>query len=114
MLANRRERLMFDFVTEPRRKPHRAQHAQLVFRKPAVRFSDRPDDARSQVRLPINKIQYFPGVMPHDQPIDREVPPLYILLRRTCKGHLVWMPPIGITQIRTERCYFHLYAFARN
>src|SRR6266436_2841254 len=114
MLRNRRKRLMFDFVVEPCCKSYCAQHAQLVFRKPPVRFSDRPDDACFEVCLPINEIQYFPGVMPHDQPVDREVPPLYILFRGICKDHSVWMSPICITHIGTERCYFHFCAFARN
>ena len=81
VLANRFERFRFDLISKPCREAHRTQHAQLVFREAPARFADRAYDARAQIRLPINKIQYFAGVMPHHQAIDREVSPLYVFLR---------------------------------
>src|SRR6266852_3624511 len=47
--------------------------------------------------------------MTHEQPIDREIAPLRILLR--CAGVLdsVRMPPIGITDIRAKRGNLNLH-----
>src|SRR4029434_7786484 len=68
-----------------------------------VRMADRANDSFSQVCLSINKIQYFTGVMPHHQPVDREIAPLHVLLGRACINYLIRMTPVRITHIGTER-----------
>jgi hypothetical protein len=52
--------------------------------------------------------------MPHQQAIDREVPPLHVLFRRFRIQDAVRMPPIAVTNIRAKRCHFHFQAIAWN
>ena len=81
MFANRFEGFGFDLIAKPRREAHRTQQAQLVFREASIRFADRAYDARAQIRLPIDKIQYFAGVVPHQEAVDCKVSPLYVFFR---------------------------------
>ena len=103
MFANRFEGFRFDLICKPRREAHRTQHAQLVFREAAVRFADRAYDARAQICLPIDKIQYFAGVVPHQEAVDRKVPPLYVFLRRVCIDHAIRMASVAVAHIRAKR-----------
>ncbi len=51
------KRARLDLKTEPGRKAHRPQHAQLVFLKAPCRFADRTHNARLEVAKTIDKIK---------------------------------------------------------
>src|ERR1700687_2832719 len=93
---------------------HESKSSNPLLAAPSIGFADCPDDARAQVCLPIDEIQYFSGVMPHDQPIDGEVAPLHIFFWRACILHAIRMPPVGIAKVRSERCHFNLHSFAHD
>src|SRR4029077_19924723 len=65
MAPNGSKRLMFDLETESRRKSNRAQHAQLVFREPAISFADGANHSGFEIGLAADKIKNLAGVMPH-------------------------------------------------
>ena len=71
-------------------------------------------DTCSQVGLAIDIIQYFAGVMPHDQAIDCEVPPLHILFRGARILHPIRMPSVAVANVRPKRRHLHLASVALN
>src|SRR5207249_6893084 len=57
----------------------------------AIGIANGANQARVQVLLSADEVQYFAGVVPHQQPIDCEVPSLDVFLRRLRINHAVGM-----------------------
>ena len=108
---NRREGLALDRELEPRRKAHRAQHAQLVLGEAPHRLADRAHHACPQVLAPAHIVQHRRSrvaarqILVHIQQhaVDGEVAPQHILLRVVRILHLVRTPPIAVRAIGPER-----------
>ena len=89
LLPDRIHRSPLDRELQPRRKPHRTQHPQLVLGKPQPRLANRPHQPRCRSSAPTHIIQHAaPSDRPlvirnriQQQPIDREVAPQHILAR---------------------------------
>ena len=64
--------------------------------------------------MPLHKIQHFIRVVPHQQAIDRKVPPLHVLFGCCGVLHAIRVAPIRVADIRTECGYLHLHAILRN
>ena len=99
LALDRAESRLFDFEAEARREPHRSHHPQLVFRKPAFGIADGTNDAGFQIFLPVNEIQHFAGVVPHQQPVNREIASLRVFLRRLRINHAVRVPSVAVTDV---------------
>ena len=66
--ANRALRLRLQLKPEPRREPHPAQHAQMVFFKSQLRPPNRANHARIQIRQPAHIIDHRRAQDRSDQP----------------------------------------------
>src|SRR6266478_5839250 len=106
------ERGRINSEPEASSKAYRAQQAQLVLAEAAIRFADRPDDPSPQIGMPTHVIEHLARVVPHQQPVYREVAPLHVLLRSTRVHHAIRMPPIGIADIGAERRHLNLQPIA--
>src|SRR6267154_4839651 len=104
------ERLRLNFEPEPSGEAYRSQQAQLVLAETAIRFADGPDDPSPQISLPFNIIEHFAGVVTHQQPVNREIAPLYVFFRAAREHYGVWMASVRITDVSTEGCHLHLYS----
>jgi hypothetical protein len=101
--ANGTEGRLLDCEAEPRRETDRSHHPQLVFGKAAIGIADGANHTRVEVLLSADEVQYFAGVVPHQQAIDSEVPSLHVFLRSLRINHAVGMTPVAITKVRTKR-----------
>ncbi len=90
---------------------HGPQHAQLVLRKPQLRFTDRPNQPGVKVTAPAHVIQDavlqpvagLIGNRIQQQPVDREVAPQHILARVHRELHGIRSPPIRISTVMPKR-----------
>ena len=100
-----------DVEAKPRRKPHRAQHAQLVLGEAPHRLPDRPHYPRPQVLAPAYIIQHRSrriaarqiSIDIQQHSVDGEIPPQHILLRIVRVRDLIRPPPIAVCAIGPER-----------
>ena len=111
---NSGEGVWIDCVSEAGSEAHRAEHAKLVFGKPALGFADSANNAGGEVGASANIIEHFTGVMFHEQAVDGEVAARNVFLRSVRVNDLVWMAAIGIANVAAERSDFNLVAVAGN
>src|SRR5437660_4845245 len=102
------ERLRLNFETKTSGEAHRTQQSQLVLAKTAIRFADCPDNPSRQISLPADIVEHFARVVSHQQPVNREIAPLYVFFWAAREHHGVRMPPIRITDVSAEGSHLHL------
>ena len=95
-----------DDVAEAGGKPHRPQHAQLVFREAKLRIANRPNHSRSQVFPSPNKVQDLSAYRIEQHAVDGEIAARDILPRVSAEPHLIGMPPVRIADVAAKGSHF--------
>ena len=70
--------LRFDFKTQLRGKPHRAQQAQMILGKPFLRRADGADDFRAQILFAADPVVKFFRERIEEKPVDGEIAALRV------------------------------------
>lgn len=94
----------FDLKIKAGRKPHRSQHAQLIFLKALLSIADRPHQPRAEISAPANVVEYrriHISRLPQDlrieqHPIEGEVASLHIFFGAIGEPHRFRPSPICI------------------
>ena len=94
-------RLLLDLKAQRRREPHRAQETQPVLAEPCVRVPDGPQPPRREVCLTANVVDDLPRHGVEEHPVDREVAPLGVALRRR-ETHVHRPPSVDVNPVRPE------------
>src|SRR5579885_198708 len=105
---NRAERLGLDIEAEPGCEAHCAQHAQMIFAESALRVADSPDDSLLEIAAAADEIEHLARRRLHQQRIDREIAPHYVLARIGFELDSPRPAAILIRMIAAKGGHFHL------
>ena len=101
-LADGSKRRLIDRVAEARGKAHSTKHAQLIFSEALMRTADRAYHAALKVFSALNIVQHLGRIGIEQQPVDGEVPALYVQTCILCKLHLVGMAAVRVSAVTAE------------
>ena len=104
---DRRLCLLLQSKAKPCGKPHRAEHAEVIFAKSHRGVPDGPDDPRGEVGPAVDVVVHLAGDGIEKQSVDREVAPQGILAG-VCEGHAGRVPAVGVGRVAAKRSHLHL------
>ena len=91
---------------ESRGEPHGPEHAEPVLLEPALRIPDRPDEPELQIPHAAHMVDRVLGPGDLQEPVDREVPALYVLPLVDGVCHGVRPPAVAVSVVPPKRGHF--------